>query len=357
VIALALTAWVLAAPASPPVVRRALVIANNGSDQPGVPDLRYADDDGVHDAEVLSRLGIEVTLLVTPDAETAQENRPPLATAHPPSLAELDAAVARIAEANAADRARGTRVETLVFYVGHGAIDEAGKSYLTLAGGRLDREAMQERVVDRLGADLTHVIVDACRAAGVVGHRGGDPAVLAQVNAMLDREQLTHRPDVGVIYAESEDGRTHEWSRLRGGVFSHLVRSGLLGAADINGDGQVEYSELEAFVAASLLGVHDARTRLTVHATAPSSAPRSPLVSVPPPGPELDVPAGYVETRLTVADESGGAARGPAARGAVLRATGAADPRRGTGSSRPAARPSSVPSRRRRRCRPCSPSR
>ena len=254
----------------------------------------------------MERLGIPAVLLTVPDAETSAMALAPLASARPPTPDELDWAVQRLAGQNAADRAAGRQVQMLVFYVGHGAVDTEGKAYLTLQGGRLYRDTLQSKIIDPLGADLTHVIVDACRAQGVLGGRGaGDPRVLAQVQGLLDQEQLGRRPDVGIIYAESEAGRTHEWSKLHSGVFSHLLRSGLMGAADINGDGRVEYSELQAFLAASVFGVRDPQTHLEVHATAPSLAPREPLVEDAPPGPVLDIPAGFAATRVTVTDGTG----------------------------------------------------
>jgi hypothetical protein len=282
-----------------------LIIAFNGSDQAGTAPLRFADDDGVRYVEVLERLGMEVTLLTSPDEETAAEGAPALARAETPTPAHLDEAVARLASKAAADRQAGRRVEMLVVYVGHGALDDAGRAYLTLMGGRLDRDALYSKVVDPIGADVTHVVVDACRAAGVVGSRGADPRVLADLEGLLAREQQAQHPNVGVIYAESEDGRTHEWSRIHAGVLSHLVRSALLGAADVNHDGKIEYSELQAFVASALLGVQDARTRLQVHAAAPLREPHASLSGPVPRGPQLDLPADLHSTRITITDDDG----------------------------------------------------
>ena len=50
----------------------------------------------------------------------------------------------------------------------------------------------------------------------------------------------------GVVVATSSEAETHEWSRFDGGVFSHELRSGLLGSADLDGDGQVRYDEIAA---------------------------------------------------------------------------------------------------------------
>ncbi|MBN8230954.1 caspase family protein [Corallococcus macrosporus] len=288
-------------------VRRALVIAHNGSDDPALAPLRYADDDGVLWAETLKRLGVETTLLVDPDEATRKGGSLVLKSARAPTRAAVEQAVKHLQAAALADHAAGRQTDVLIVYVGHGNTDDAGRAYFTLADARLDRTSLYSELVDPLGADYVHVIADACRASGVVGSRGGTPdaAVLAELRGVLAREQLASRPHVGALFAESEDGETHEWSRIRAGVFSHVARSGLLGGADINGDGQVEYSELAAFVAASLHGVKGMPARLSVNAFAPTAEPRRPLVGPAPEGPSVTFPAGFEYARLSVEDADG----------------------------------------------------
>ena len=288
-------------------VRRALVIAHNGSDEPSLAPLRYADDDGVLWAETLKRLGVDTTLLVDPDEATRGAGSLVLKDARAPTREAVEQAVKRLQAASLADHAAGRQVDVLIVYVGHGNTDDAGRAYFTLADARLDRTSLYAEVVDPLGADYVHVIADACRASGVVGRRGGTPdaALLAELRGVLAREQLASRPHVGALFAESDDGETHEWSRIRAGVFSHVARSGLLGGADINDDGQVEYSELAAFVAASLHGVKGMPARLSVNAFAPTAAPRRPLVGPAPEGPSVTFPAGFEYARLSVEDAGG----------------------------------------------------
>lgn len=295
----------LGASAAPPV-RRALVIAHNASDDAALPALRYADDDGVLWAETLRRLGVRTVLLVEPDEDTRRSAPEVLAGARPPTPAEISRAVEELREAVRLDKAAGRQADVLLVYVGHGNTDDAGRAYLTVEGGRLDQAAFYSRLVDPLGADFVHVIVDACRASGVVGRRGPvDTEALAQLRGVLAREQLGARPQVGALFAESDSGETHEWSRLRAGVFSHVARSGLMGGADINGDGAVEYSELSAFVSASLQGVKAVPARLALHAYAPEREPRRPLVGAPPEGPSLVLPAEFEHARISVEDEDG----------------------------------------------------
>jgi hypothetical protein len=300
--------WALAAaadPAAPVLSRRALIIAYNGSNRLDVPDLRYADDDGLRWFEVFRRLGIEAELLTIPDAETAAVSATFLAGVKEPSRANVDAAVLRLADLTRADHATGAVVDAYVVYVGHGQTDRAGKATLTLLDGTVDQSALYTSVVDPIGADFVHVVVDACHAGGVVGTRGGDARVLAQLRATLERDVLARRPRVGALYAESADGSTHEWSQLRAGVFSHVVRSGLLGAADVNRDGQVSYSELEAFVAASIRGVLTPSGRIQIKAFPPELQRGRALSGPNPGGPELRLPADPAYARISVDDTSG----------------------------------------------------
>ena len=295
----------LAVGATEQPVRRALVVAYNGSPGPGRSVLRFADDDGLLWAEVLQRLGVQTKLLTVADEDTARLGSPLLAQASAPTMAALTAAVDALRVANEADRAAGRQVDALFVFVGHGERDPAGRSTLLLLDGQLDRAGLYEQVIDRLGGGFVHVVIDACRAAGVVGSRAGDPQVLEQLHNLLEREQLAARPTVGAIYAESEDGETHEWSEIRAGLLSHAVRSGLLGAADVNGDGLVEYSELDAFVAASLSGVQSAKARLRVHTFAPVLDAHRALVGPAPRGSELVLGGEVKVERLSIEDELG----------------------------------------------------
>ena len=80
------------------------------------------------------------------------------------------------------------------------------------------------------------------------------------------RERL---PNVGVFVSTSAEAEVFEWAELGAGIFSHAVRSGLLGAADANGDGVVTYDELKAFVAVTTSQVKNPLYRPKVFASGP----------------------------------------------------------------------------------------
>ncbi|MGC4120833.1 MAG: hypothetical protein QM765_40905 [Myxococcales bacterium] len=284
---------------------RALVVAVNASGGPGLAPLRFADDDGLRWAETLTRLGVETSLLTLLDDETARVATLPEGTL-PPTLDALRRTVARLKASNEEARAAGELVETWVVYVGHGVLDDAGRASLTLQDGKLDQKALYAEIVDALKADYVHLVVDACHAAGVVGRRGQskDP-VVARIREKLAGEALKSRPGVGALFAESEDGETHEWSRLRSGVFSFLARSALLGAADVNGDGAVEYSELDAYLGAALQKVSSYPVRLSVHSFAPPADRRRPLSRLGPEAPRLASMGEQAGEGIIVEDEKG----------------------------------------------------
>ena len=78
-------------------------------------------------------------------------------------------------------------------------------------------------------------------------------------------------PNTGFVLASSSGGATHEWEEFQAGIFSHEVRSGLLGGADANGDGRITYAELAAFVRVANQAVRNDRYRPEILARAPSN--------------------------------------------------------------------------------------
>jgi hypothetical protein len=118
------------------------------------------------------------------------------------------------------------------------------------------------------------VVVDACNSYYLVHRRGGaddrGPSRHDAIRRYLTAEDLARYPNTGVLLSTSSERESHEWSGFSAGVFSHQLRSALAGAADVNGDGRIEYSEVEAFIAAANLRVADPRARLEVFARPPA---------------------------------------------------------------------------------------
>jgi hypothetical protein len=281
-----LCAWSAPAYAGQPKTY-ALIVANNGSVDEGVAPLRYADDDGARYYETFSSLADEVRLLTVLDADSQRVFPKVAPKTLPPTRRQLAATVAELAAAVARDRAAGERPQVYLVFTGHGNVDASGEGYLSLSDGKLRRSELYREVLRPLEGASTHLIIDACHAYFMVRSRGGPQddrsgqTLDDELDAYLTRsagESSGLPSTVGVILSTSGTAEVHEWSKLRAGVFSHQLRSGLLGAADVDGDGAVGYLELEAFLAAANAGVTNPKARISVYAQAPAQDLSTPLV-------------------------------------------------------------------------------
>ncbi len=261
----------------------AVIVAENRSLDPGVKPLQYADDDGAKTWELFSLFADRAALFVVLDADTARLHPEAAAHAESPERAAIFDKLDRFNAEMARDLDRGDEPELFFIYAGHGDVDGNGQGYVNLRDAKLTRAELYRDVIAPSKAKFVHVIVDACKSYFLVNARGGhkrwiDDSVPADegaagdahLQAFLEEEQLERHPRAGVIVATSGDGETHEWARYRGGILSHELRSALSGAADVNGDGRVEYSELRAFLAAANARVRNPEARVDVFARAPA---------------------------------------------------------------------------------------
>ena len=293
----------------------ALIVANNGSVDEGVEPLRYADDDGARYYETFSSLADEVRLLTVLDADSQRVFPDVAPKTLPPTRRQLSATVAELSAAIARDRDAGVSSQVYLVFTGHGNVDASGEGYLSLADGKLRRSELYRDVLRPLEGTSTHLIIDACHAYFMVRSRGGnqDDRSGQRLDQELDaylagnKNQNNNLPStVGVILSTSGTAEVHEWSKLRAGVFSHQLRSGLLGAADVDGDGEVGYLELEAFLAAANAGVTNPKARISVYAQAPAQDLSVPIVRLGDyaDATTLELPAG-VSGRYHVEDSRG----------------------------------------------------
>jgi hypothetical protein len=260
-----------AAPAATPAreTRRfALVIGNNQPPRADLPRLRYADDDAVRWAVLLDTVGADVQVLAELDDESRQLYGGVVPPMTPPSRAAVDAAVATIAAAINDARAGGARVVFYFIYAGHGDVED-GKGYVALTDARFTRDDLSARVLQAVHADTNHVIVDACRASYFLTNRGPG----GERRAWQDSYFRPHEPgggNTGFLLASSSSGLSHEWEEFQAGIFSHEVRSGLMGPADANGDGVITYRELTGFVRMANRPVRNERFRPQIVSRVPA---------------------------------------------------------------------------------------
>jgi hypothetical protein len=200
------------------VVRYAMIIGNDAGDS-DEQRLRYAEDDAQRMYEVLRELGgfrpENMLMLRSEDAETVRR-----------SLISLN------------DRIRtqtvsGASSELVVYYSGH-----SDQEALHL--GRSTMELMQlEQLVRGSAATLRMLILDSCRSGALTRVKGG--TIGPGFEVALDQQF----PSDGVIFwtATSESENAQESDVLKGSFFTHYLVSGLLGAADRDGNGSVTLGE------------------------------------------------------------------------------------------------------------------
>jgi hypothetical protein len=140
-----------------------------------------------------------------------------------------------------------------------------------LADGRLLRREIEEQILAVSGADTNHVIVDACRSYYIAYDRGPGGARRPWPEPYFNTGTAARFRNTGFVLASSSGGATHEWEEFQAGIFSHEVRSGLLGGADANGDGLITYAELAAFVHVANQAVRNDRYRPEILARAPAN--------------------------------------------------------------------------------------
>ncbi len=260
--------WCRAAEAAPGKAAEVLaVVIGVNQERAGQPPLRYADDDAVQYVSLFRALGADAYLLTRADENTSRVHSALVARAISPTRAELRRVVTEVARRVARARRAGRATTFYFVYAGHGDLRD-GRGVLGLVGDDLTGADLLDEVIARVGADESHVIVDACYASLLVNSRG--PGGRRRSINGFTRMSLPSLPDnVGLLLSTTSGRESHEWEGFQAGVFSHEVRSGLYGAADADGDGRVTYREIAAFVTQANAAIPNEKFRPDVFARPP----------------------------------------------------------------------------------------
>jgi hypothetical protein len=241
----------------------AVVIGWNGGNRELGP-LRYADDDAARFA--LFFRGMEganpapgaVRLLTEIDDDTRATLAAANLTVVPDGPPTRDAVLAAFTElgrtlaARPAATPRGRRV-LYVVYAGHGLegrvlLKPTEGAEAGLTGAEL-RAALAGVAAGAPDLEIL-VFLDACRAQSLFSERGAPDGTGPDLgDAITALEQRSARLSIGVLTASRSGRPAGEVRRLGAGFFSHVLTSGLAGAADADGDDVVTFGELAAFVA------------------------------------------------------------------------------------------------------------
>jgi len=250
--------------------------------------LQFADDDAAAFHELVRSLARRSVLLAMLDTQSQQRFPDLVAEARAPALGELRRAVAELNAAMATAAAAGEQPSVLVFYSGHGRRGGSGgddQGGLAFLDGELTHDRLYEWVIAALpAARYVHLFIDACHAEAVVRTRDRDAQRVTpspeQAAAFVQQATLARFPHVGAVVASTADTVAHEWDAYGSGVFTHEILSALRGAADIDGNQRIEYSELGAFVAAANHAVSDPRARPQILVHPPPLDRRTPIVDL-----------------------------------------------------------------------------
>ena len=259
----------VAADAATPTARFALVIGVNQSADPAEPTLRYADDDAALYFELFRGLGARTYLVTRLDDNTRRLHPQAAAEAILPRRAAFEQTSAQL-WADVA-RARGEHVRTILYlvYAGHGSVSD-GQGSIALEDTQLGGAALA-RLIERSGADEAHVIIDACYSFYLAYPRGPGGRRRA-LSGLRQLGPLAESERVGLLLSTSSARESHEWEGFQAGVFSHEVRSGLMGAADADGDGRISYREIAAFVERANAAIPNERFRPDLYARPPRAS-------------------------------------------------------------------------------------
>ncbi|MEO1337246.1 MAG: hypothetical protein AAFV29_16510, partial [Myxococcota bacterium] len=275
--------WLAASVVEPPTTVTYAVIVANNAPKPGttgLAQLRYADDDGARFYELFEMFAERVIVHSVLDEESQRLHPEVAKAARVPTRAELERSLTEVYAAIEADRSRGRKTELFFVFVGHGSALESGEGVMHFLDGGFTRSDLFQKIVARSPADTNHVLIDACNAFLFVAGRGDAPksSIDRAVDQYLARETMQRHPNTGFLLSTSASTEVHEWSGFRAGVFSHEVRSAMIGGADVNGDGAVTYDEVRAFLNAANGRVQDPRAKLSPWVAPPAIRRKTPLV-------------------------------------------------------------------------------
>src|SRR5262249_39082709 len=142
-----------------------------------------------------------------------------------------------------------------------------------------DADFLEHEIVEKIPATQQHIVLDSCNSFFVINPRKPGGRRWATPRDLTEGFSKRH-PQVGVLLSTNADAEVYEWSELESGIFSYEVRSGLAGAADVNGDGKVSYDELAGYIETANRRVPNEEFRPRILARGPGGKGSSELFAV-----------------------------------------------------------------------------
>ncbi len=147
--------------------------------------------------------------------------------------------------------ARGDDI-VYIFIAGHGMVDAQGDSYILTYDARaknlystaLPMEEFKKLLKDRIYAERTIVIADACHSGGIgTNMRGARDLSMDEFRKFLETSKGR-----AILTASRARELSQEDPKLGHGLFTYYLLQGLKGKADANGDGVITLNELNDYL-------------------------------------------------------------------------------------------------------------
>ncbi|HET9451956.1 MAG TPA: caspase family protein [Aggregicoccus sp.] len=208
------------APAAHAGSRRMAIVVGNNAGSGALPPLRYAEEDAAKLSRVLTELGD----VASEDVFLLQGR----------GLGSLRSALAQArARAQRWQREPDVRAVLVFYFSGHsdGAALELGRD-------RVGYGDLRQWLEDT-GAAVRVAIVDSCKSGALLSSKGGTPGPSFQIKLTDTLSSTGH----ALLTSSAADELALESREIGGSFFTHHLVSGLRGAADASGDGQVTLGE------------------------------------------------------------------------------------------------------------------
>lgn len=200
--------------------RRIAILVGNNQGAEGQPPLHFAEAD----ASKMARLLVELGHVESQDVLLLQGQSP----------AELSSAIRLAGErVKSWHDAPDVRALLLFYFSGH----SDGKA-LDLGSQQVTFEQLKSWIAS-VDADVRLLVIDSCKSGSLLQSKGG--ARVSPFEVSMNDEL----PNLGeaLITSSAANESALESDEIRGSFFTHYFVSGLRGAADTSGDGQVSLAE------------------------------------------------------------------------------------------------------------------
>ena len=226
---------------SPPPSLAVVVGMNRGG--PGQTELRFAEDDARHVADLLGSLGRyepgKVELLLRP------------------TLGEVRRALSALALRAAETRRQGSEAQVLFYYSGH-----ARASALNLGDEEFPLADLRAQLL-AMPAAVTIVLLDACQSGAISRIKGAEATADFSYNSI----NRLNTAGIAVMASSSATELSQESESLRSSYFTHHLLVGLRGAGDTDHDGRVTLAEAYRYAYNQTLAATAATAVGSQHAT------------------------------------------------------------------------------------------